>query len=685
MKSYEIYSNEIGEYGRIPDEFTEALQPSEETSEPNIPLQTSIIKSKKKFEALFDGFSKLRAISYVVTPDRLLDLFDKGFETVEIVVGDSLTNSYKHELSKEKKPIEVTKQLAELVEGDRLRVFSSKRPIHTKLYILENNQIIRVMLSSANLTETAWKAHQINYCWYLDFPSYSRSKELKQIIKDYEAHKEGCTLFMDDLVNLKRQSNGEDRDNVYEIWLQTPVKSEVAEARKIVSTVTEQALGLDETGESDSIISISLDSSSGKRAVIKKFLRPFNVQETDKGLSLKRATYLDHEIHGIPLMKVSLEKERVVLGLGGERLIRTDELLPDGATIYKSLEHLEDYIKTVDLGTAANPPATKMSVYEALLYLLAAPFFNEYMKIKRKKVGMVNTRGPRFLYIYGPSHNGKTTFLRFALQLLTGKLIEPTPGDKLTKARIENVTTKGTSFPLIFDDVPMKKWREQEVIFKSYWETEWEGKATFPQIILSSNKPDLPDWAQTRIRKVEFDVHFDDNAENQEILHRIFSVDNQIFKWFSHVYIKYLKEYEKYEEDELYIARKVMKELYDLAGRQIPEFFPMLPVEKLYDPGRKEWQALLYRHHQAEIEDEKDVLYIKFTDDMENYDVKPYLSYLPQNIKCNKKGKQIIIENPEQFYQWLNATDLKPAEDLTSPSLLTKLRHYIFSSLVRNK
>lgn len=41
------------------------------------PLQTQVIKRRKDFDSLFDGFSKMRAISYVISPDLLLDFFDK--------------------------------------------------------------------------------------------------------------------------------------------------------------------------------------------------------------------------------------------------------------------------------------------------------------------------------------------------------------------------------------------------------------------------------------------------------------------------------------------------------------------------------------------------------------------------------------------------------------------------------
>ena len=41
------------------------------------PLQTRLIARRNDFEELFDGFIKMRAISYVVSPDLLLEFLEQ--------------------------------------------------------------------------------------------------------------------------------------------------------------------------------------------------------------------------------------------------------------------------------------------------------------------------------------------------------------------------------------------------------------------------------------------------------------------------------------------------------------------------------------------------------------------------------------------------------------------------------
>lgn len=58
--------------------------------------------------------------------------------------------------------------LATRVENGSLRILVPRRSIHTKLYILERPGTVRIIQTSANLTETARKASQVNYAWYTD-------------------------------------------------------------------------------------------------------------------------------------------------------------------------------------------------------------------------------------------------------------------------------------------------------------------------------------------------------------------------------------------------------------------------------------------------------------------------------------------------------------------------------------
>ena len=106
------------------------------------PLRTQVITRRKEFDELFNGFKKMRAVSYVISPDLLFEFYDKlGYVELEIIVGENLSETYRRNL--EQKGIEVVERLEELVEKGALRIFIPTHTIHTKLYILERADIVR--------------------------------------------------------------------------------------------------------------------------------------------------------------------------------------------------------------------------------------------------------------------------------------------------------------------------------------------------------------------------------------------------------------------------------------------------------------------------------------------------------------------------------------------------------------
>ena len=131
-------------------------------------LKSRIIQRRKDFDGLFDGYARLRAISYVVSPQVLVDFLEKrGYESAEAVVGENLAEAYRQSLAQA--GATATERLAALVAVGRVKLLVPAKTIHTKLYILERPGEARVIVTSANLTETARAAaKQVNYAWYTD-------------------------------------------------------------------------------------------------------------------------------------------------------------------------------------------------------------------------------------------------------------------------------------------------------------------------------------------------------------------------------------------------------------------------------------------------------------------------------------------------------------------------------------
>jgi hypothetical protein len=615
-------------------------------------VQTCIIRRRADFENLFDGFCKMKAVSFVASPDLLLEFFDKrGYEQIEILVGENLSEPYRRGL--EQKGLEVVERLAQLVEAGTLRIYVPDRTVHTKLYILEGEGSVRVIQTSANLTETAQEARrQINYAWYIDF--IQADPALDRFLDDYRSHIRGCSLFMEDLHNLLSERRDVDRKQVIEIWLKGGAideqQSEVQRVFQELSLSLAQAPNLQE----EPVLTLTLPESRPTKR-IERLLEPLKpIRSLPNQLSINGSSFIRYvyENHRIPFLRLNAERGELLLGLSG--VLKTiSEPLPTPAQVSKALGHIEDYIQTVDSAKSTDPLYVKTSMFEALLYVFFAPFAHEYMKAKRNRFKRADVRGPRFLYIYGPSQNGKSTFLRFVLRLVTGTEIEPLSRQDFTPTRIRNTVSVGTVFPLVFDDVDPSRAQGLEDVFKSYWERWWQEQYVSPQLVITSNSPRLKDWAKSRVKRVDFDVLFAPTEQDKETLGKLLSVDNPVYRWFSYIYLQHLQAEELPSDDELQMARSVVKELYGYADRDLPAFFPQEPIERIYDPGRRDWRDLLYTLGKTEVRPEGKRVLITFSKDMQPWEISHYEGYLPQQIKHGRRGSTLIIETPGEFYNWL--------------------------------
>lgn len=622
-------------------------------------IQTLVISRQRDFDSLFDGFTGLRAVSYVSSADMLLDFLDKrGYESIELLVGENLdAKQLKDDLAK--KEMAVTIRLAEELEAGRLRILTPPRTIHSKFYILQNADHFRVINTSANLSNAARRAgSQMNYAWYMDV--CEEHPMLLQAERDYLAHCEGSALFMGDLAELLRKRQDLTFAEVRSVWLGTESNTsrDSAEMRAVVQGLASEVFA--HPGEEEQpVIRIALPTTPGARKETQKLLKPLGIDDKspETSVSPARLVRFIEETHGVPLMRVNGSREELWLGFRGN-IERLDAALPSSFEVDQALEGLEAYINTVDLGQCPDMTFAKTSMYEALLYVLAAPFSNELMKERRRRLGIVNKRGPRFLYIYGPTQNGKSTFMRYCLNLITGNLVEPLAAGWFTKPRVQGAEAIGTCFPLMFDDMLSITSKTFEDLTKSHWETTWTEEDIFPQFIFTSNNLTLKDWAKSRMKRVDFDVHFVPTTQTQEHLAKILEKPNPLFRWFARCYLERLHGTDWLQDDELATAREVMRTLYEHSRRGLPSYFPSSPLENLYDPDLRVWRELL-RHKKARLQKSGDQTIVIFSDDLEHAEIREYQAAMPQTIKYHKRGKTLIVENPEYLDAWMVGKEKK--------------------------
>ena len=120
--------------------------------------KTVYLKNIQSWRRLFNGFQQLKGVTYVTSPDYLLDLYSNyDFQTVELVIGSGYIDGYKKDLEGKETAIHA---LFSRVCDDSLILFGTKATVHTKLYMLTNEEKTRIIVGSPNLSYTAEGSRQ---------------------------------------------------------------------------------------------------------------------------------------------------------------------------------------------------------------------------------------------------------------------------------------------------------------------------------------------------------------------------------------------------------------------------------------------------------------------------------------------------------------------------------------------
>lgn len=604
-------------------------------------FRLELIRSSRGFERLLEGFEKIHAVTYVAEARSVLDFFEKlGYADVEIILGESFTD-----VQGTLDP-QVLGRLCSKVDEGILRIFVPKKTIHSKMYILEKPNHVRIVYGSRNLHPTgSWDSVAV----YDVGPSDAIAR---QFLQHYEEHLEGCSLFLGNLVDQLREEPARRRELI-EAYLQRGVTDEEASVQIVLQEATRQALD-DPLTE---LLTIELPKNLPAKKEIEKVLATLNPTKMGNQLIVHTQEYLGlvERTIGLPVMAVDVDELQVRLIIGGRIRNRASPLPADPLEVDRALAHVERYLETADMETASawDREAQKAGMFEGLLYVLSSPFFHEQMKIRRARFGLVDRRGPLFLMIYGRSSNGKTTFLQFALKLLAGEPVSPLPGKEFKPKTLDRARAIGTVFPLVFDDVSSITDSKFGDIIKSYWEKRWVETSPASQLIFSTNTPTLRDWARTRVKKVVFPVYFQPDPAKKQALHQLLLEDNPLFEWFAYRYLEALRNEPEPSNDDLAISREVMRELHAFAGRVLPPCFPEQPVDLKFSTGRFEWHDLLYGIRKASIVQEGSRIRIEFTPDMQRDEVSYYESNLPLGLNKDRKGSTILINAPDEFLSWL--------------------------------
>lgn len=683
----------------------------------DVPLATAdtdsssveIYKSWRSFSDLFDDARRMRVVTYCDSPEFILDLFDdlETLERLEVVVGD--VDDYRERLIDKPELADRLEQLRR--DGSLVIYLCENKEVHSKLYLIEYSEAdseerddqttlggsittasesdeesstpATAVIGSPNLSRNAW-SNQTNIG--VTYETTTDSDLFGQFEALYREHRESYNVggpFLEDLTEQLEQSS-DDRAEVIQLYTEGRVgtRDELGEvhgqlADHIDAEVETVDLVLDESSDPSPDTSPNTsgpeevqpesgdpDLADAPQDRITLSLRGYDTstvetlsQMTDFDATVSNDTLTTtpdafqryaQQVFDVPTMHLNDDDSQLKFHYDGT-VYRVTKQPTEPERVDAALADVETYFETVDnYGNSNNPTAVKAHMYEALLWFFWAPFGNRQAAFYRTH-GINLDKALPYLYIFGESNGGKGTFCRFALSLISGNRVEaPVDADEIGKRRVRNLRSAHTSFPVVVDDITKQKVNALDTL-RNYW-SGWEGDTAYPMFAFISNDKRPGEWFRNRAKILRFDVNFTTSHQGEAEVNRLIDTENPLFQWFGHEYLARDLELGS-DADALREVRATMLDLYEFAGRPVPTYFPDEPAEQAYDTGRERWRNLLERED-VTLVDDGDTLQVTFPESM-SFELHEYKRDPPMTVRVEKRGVDLIIKTPEEFFNWL--------------------------------
>jgi hypothetical protein len=304
-----------------------------------------------------------------------------------------------------------------------------------------------------------------------------------------------------------------------------------------------------------------------------------------------------------------------------------------------------------------------MALAEFLLATITSPFDYLFMMERRKRFSRLR-EGPRMTSYYGTAGNGKSYACRYALKMLTGQDLEALGSSEFTQAAVLDAACSGSCFPLLFDDLQKDRIREWGHWGKFYWDSGYSDGTPYPQLIITANdRIDSGGPLGRRVREIAMNAAFTANEENSVIVEQMLESNSELFLYFSKLMLDdWLSPDPNYRHgDELAAGRIAIKELYRIAKRKQPDWWPTQPVEQVHDDQAYQWLDMINKGV-CTLQIERDEIIAKFDPNSPGYEVDRKRKLLPTSMAAETSGTKVRIRNPSQFIDWIaSARKVYPA------------------------
>ena len=435
--------------------------------------------------SMFAGFTSMRALTYTASMRMIVGLLrDHEYDDFECIFGHSgilrpdlsdvlaFQGVVEANLSKTFVAVKTSddrrQALFDLVAGERARFFVVKDKIaHAKIYLLERDGLRRVIVGSANLSETAFSGRQAETLIMFD----NDETAWKHYTAQYEAVRSTAAS------RLTPRSKPIPAEQI-------PVE-EIATLREVEEKQEDVRIYVPAEGEEEAEVSLPrmLETVVKVAGPLRRALaevrpdRNGHVSITPKivkeSITISRSRAGEDEQ---PNVYLSYDGREFVLSGEVMRLEAKPEEVRDDAARW--IEFFGNY----ENGFKGDVPRLQRDYFTFMSWFYFSPLLCD-VRNSALRSGSFSFEQPMFAVLYGSSNCGKTSLIETLMHSMFSypRIVET---DKFTRANLRGLRESFKRLPVVFDDVARDRFNRhaEEVIKQDYIQAE-----EYPCFALSMN------------------------------------------------------------------------------------------------------------------------------------------------------------------------------------------------------
>ena len=656
------------------------------------------------YEDLFSGYKKIKAVTFSSSPEFFDDI-SQNYDEADIILGLSTTD-FKNGLievrnqkiskkSREQLFANISDYTREKLVDKTLTVSYGNKGtlIHSKFYLLYNDEHTRIIYGSANMSRQAFdeRIKQAEIVAYFD----DEDELVEHFEKNFNYLKKQTSPYF-----IKKQIDY--YKEFHQVKMLSAEESDEVMYEDIEELSDDMYSAIAKINKNEDISSLSEDTKYVIN-VMKKSSKKIKDRyvKKDKDDIQSNIHQLKEEVIMTSSDKSAAVEQRSKImfedSADGRKIINYQPTDDSRASVIsnfdysredleKGIRNLDDWIGTYRISTKYDVGFGK-KIMDIILAGFSSVFFKEFReRIYHEETINQITKIPMFIVLAGQAESGKSELLNYMNRLLGNRrnayAYNKIIGGKNPDVILGGPVTSGNRMPIMIDEANVKHFSDSGNKLSQFIKSVSNDINTAPAIFFTTNTENFSMPTETRRRShiymmQNIFVKSEIKADYAAVLER---ADNTLFKIFCTKMVKHLDDEEIYKKinhatkdiDFLYLTKVIFKEMYDELGLEYPDYLSEELIDDYDSTGRREWKMLFLNNKEvftSTLYEGEYILTVLSSFFHPNQGVRDsnitfYKEYLPDKCRYEAISNEMhLVIKEKEFFEWLDIEDpFRPVE-----------------------